>query len=150
MFLTEEVSNIQKTRYANVLVSSRGRREQSSCELTNRRQKWRGTGKLSSQQSLRDDVASLNLICTKFDFSPPFVILCGFWGEVQLSQQQNSLVVMTGGATVHPLQSTCLGGGVGGLGWHTTLGRLHRHTAFRQLPYGISYRVQLGDCRLTS
>lgn len=45
MFLTEVVSNIQKTRYANVLVSSRGRRERSSCEPTNRRQKWQGKRK---------------------------------------------------------------------------------------------------------
>lgn len=42
--------------------------------------------------------------------------------------------MMTGGAAT-PLQSTG--------GRHTTLGRLHRHTAFTQLPYGIAT-----ECRL--
>ena len=50
-------------------------------------------------------------------------------------------VMVTGGAAV-TLQSTG--------GRRATLGRLHRHTAFTQLPYGDSYRAQLEDCRLTS
>lgn len=44
--------------------------------------------------------------------------------------------MMTRGAA-NPLQSTG--------GRHTTLGRLHRHTAFTQLPYGIAT-----ECRLRS
>lgn len=52
-----------------------------------------------------------------------------FFCEIQLDQELNSLVMMTEGAAI-PLQSTG--------GRHTTMGRLHRHTAFTQLPYGMA------------
>lgn len=98
------------------------------CQLTNNTKMEKGNHQVSSL------CVTMLPVKTEYVQNLNSSFLCVFSSLVQLGQHQNSLVMMTGGAAT-PLQSTG--------GRHTTLGRLHRHTAFTQLPYGIAT-----ECRL--
>lgn len=120
------MSNIQKTSYANYS-SFGGEETKLLCQLTNRIQKWK-------KKTIKSVVFVCGCCQLKHNMYKTLihhfnVEFCVFSGDVQLDQGLNSLVMMTGGAST-PLQSTG--------GRHTTMGRLHRHTAFTQLPYGIA------------
>lgn len=127
------LSNIQKAGYAND--SSHGGREQSSCvKLTNRIQKWKKKNYQVSSLCVTMLPFKTYYVqnCNSSFFSSSFFFMWDFVYFLVESSSSSSRTVWSWRQEELPPPSGPPGGG-----------RLHRHTAFTQLPCGIATERRL-------